>query len=280
MWIHKIIKKRFEAETVNNVHIAKATASFQGVRLTVRCFIADGVLIDTGAKSMESEFASFFQQHDIDQVVITHYHEDHTGCATFLQQTMGLPIYMNEPMIEYCRQKADYPLYRKIFWGKRDPFAAEPIGAAFSSRNATWEVIPTPGHAVDHVVFLNRETGQLFSGDLYCQEKTKVILREEDIPTIIASLQRVLAHDFGDVFCAHAGYLPNGREALQRKLDYLLELQDTIIDLYKNGMPPKQMQALLFPKKYPIVFFSGGEWDSLHIIRSVIRHYQAKQQAS
>ncbi|KZS24395.1 MBL fold metallo-hydrolase [Geobacillus uzenensis] len=277
MWIHKIIKKRFETEMVNNVHIAKATASFQGVRLTVRCFIVDGVLIDTGAKSMESEFASFFQQHDIDQVVITHFHEDHTGCAAFLQQTMGLSIYMNEPMIDYCRQKADYPLYRKIFWGKRDPFAAEPIDATFSSRNATWEVIPTPGHAIDHVVFLNRETGQLFSGDLYCQEKTKVILREEDIPAIIASLQHVLTYDFGDVFCAHAGYLPNGREALRRKLDYLLELQDTIIDLYENGMPPKQIQALLFPKKYPIVFFSGGEWDSLHIIRSVIRDYEAKQ---
>lgn len=184
---------------------------------------------------------------------------------------------MNEPMIDYCRQKADYPLYRKIFWGKRDPFAAKPIGATFSSRNATWEVIPTPGHAIDHVVFLNRETGQLFSGDLYCQEKTKVILREEDIPAIIASLRHVLTYDFGDVFCAHAGYLPNGREALRRKLDYLLELQDIIIDLYENGTPPKQIQALLFPKKYPIVFFSGGEWDSLHIIRSVIRNYEAKQ---
>lgn len=93
--------------------------------------------------------------------------------------------------------------------------------------------------------------------DLYCQEKTKVILREENIPAIIASLQRTLTYDFGDVFCAHAGYLPNGREALQRKLDYLLELQGNIIDLYEKGMPPKQIQETLFPKKYPIVFFFG-----------------------
>lgn len=214
MLLEKVIKKRFETETVQNVHIAKATAMFQGVQLSVRCFVVDGVLIDTGAKSLEKEFAAFFQQQDIDQVVITHFHEDHTGCAAYLQRKMGLPVYMNEPMIDYCRQKADYLLYRKIFWGKRDPFAARPLGATFSSRRAVWDVIPTPGHSIDHVVFLNRETGQLFSGDLYCQEKTKVILRDENIPAIIASLQHVLTYDFGDVFCAHSGHIPNGRAAL------------------------------------------------------------------
>ncbi len=114
--------------------------------------------------------------------------------------------------------------------------------------------------------------------DLYCQEKTKVILREENIPAIIASLQRTLTYDFGDVFCAHAGYLPNGREALQRKLDYLLELQGNIIDLYEKGMPPKQIQETLFPKKnIRSSFFSAKEWDSLHIVRSVIQEYQAKR---
>src|SRR5699024_12566035 len=87
--------------------------------------------------------------------------------------------YMSEIKREYCMTKADYPLYRKIFWGKRKPFRAEPIGETFTSRNATWKVIKTPGHAIDHLAFLNKETGQLFTGDLYCQEKTKVILREE-----------------------------------------------------------------------------------------------------
>jgi len=26
----------------------------------------------------------------------------------------------------------------------------------------------------------------------------------------------------------------------------------------------------LFPKKYPIIKFSGGEWDSLHIVTSIM----------
>jgi endoribonuclease LACTB2 len=274
-----IAKKNFTQQTVNGVKIGKGDVALPGVSLNVRCFVVDGVLIDTGAKSIESEFIPFFKQQDIDQVVITHYHEDHTGCAAFLQKERQLPIYMSDIMLEYCKSKPDYPMYRKIFWGKRSPFHANPIGKTFQSRTATWDVIETPGHAIDHLAFLNRETGQLFTGDLYCQEKTKVVLREESMPSIIASLRRVLTYDFGDVFCCHAGYLENGRAALQRKLDYLLDLKGKIIKLHEQGQSPSQITTTLFPKKYPITFLSSREWDSLHIIHSIIQDYQKNSQA-
>lgn len=246
-------------------------AKLLGIKLNVRCFVVDGLLIDTGAKSLEKGFKAFFKQKDIDQVILTHYHEDHTGCASFLQNEMELPIYMSGEMLDYCKTKADYPLYRKVFWGSRLPFEAEMIGSTFTSRNAVWDVIETPGHAVDHLAFLNRKTGQLFSGDLYVQTKTKVILREESIPTIINSLKKVLSYEFEEVFCSHAGYLRDGRPALQNKLEYLLELQDKILTLHKEGLTPKQIQKITFPKKYPITSFSMGEWDSLHIVNSIIR---------
>jgi len=271
------VKKTFAQETVGGVQIAKGSLSFQGVRLTVYCFATDRVLIDTGAASLAKEFTQFFKSLDIEQVMITHFHEDHTGCAAFLQNERQLPIFMNEIMIDYCRKKPDYPMYRKFFWGKRPPFQAAPIGTTFSSRHATWDVIDAPGHSIDHLAFLNRETGQLFTGDLYCQEKTKVMLREESLPTIIHSLKKVLTYDFHEVFCAHAGYIKDGRAALQRKLAYLLEIQEKIIHLYEKGMTPKQIQATLFPKKYPITVFSLGEWDSLHIVHSVIQEHMAQK---
>jgi endoribonuclease LACTB2 len=268
-----LLKKNFIQQTINGVQAGNGTVAFQGVKLNVHCFVVDGVLIDTGAASLEKEFQPFFKRQDIDQVVITHFHEDHTGCASFLQKELNLPIYMNDMKLDYCKRKPDYPLYRKVFWGKRRPFHAIAIGKTFSSRNAIWDVIDTPGHAIDHLAFLNRETGQLFTGDLYCQEKTKVILREESIPTIIDSLSRVLTYDFGEVFCCHAGFLKDGRGALQRKLDYLLELQANIIKLYEDGLSPIQISHNLFPKKYPITLLSSGEWNSLHIIHSILHEH-------
>ncbi|MEB1805899.1 MAG: MBL fold metallo-hydrolase [Bacillaceae bacterium] len=266
-----LFKKSFAQKTVSGVQMGNGTVAFKSVRLNVHCFFVDGVLIDTGAKSLEKLFVPFFKQLDIEKVVMTHFHEDHTGCAAYLQKEHQVPLFMKNTMIEYCKKKADYPLYRQLFWGKRRPFHASPIGDTFQSANATWSVIETPGHAIDHLAFLNQETGQLFTGDLYCQEKTKVVLREESMPVIIESLERVLTYDFDDVFCNHAGHLSNGRMALRNKLNYLLDIQGNILRLYDEGKTPEAINNELFPRKYPITFFSAGEWDSIHIVNSIIK---------
>ncbi len=264
-------KTAFSEKTVKNVHIGKGTVKLRNFQLEVYCFVTDGILIDTGAKTLERDLLPFFAKHDIDKIVITHHHEDHTGNAAFLQENYQLPIYMSDEKIDECRKKAEYPLYRKVFWGKRDPFLAQPIGKTFSSRTFTWDVIKTPGHAIDHIALFNKETGQLFTGDLYCYEKTKVVLPEESISTIITSIKKVLTYDFDEVFCSHAGYIKNGREVLSRKLDYLLELQEKILKLYQEGKSIRQITKTIFLQKFPITIFSFGEWSPANIVKSVIR---------
>ncbi len=259
-----------EQRVVNGVQMVNGKMSFQRVKLNVHCFFVDGILIDTGAKSLERLFKPFFTRLDIDKVVITHFHEDHTGGAAFLQKERELPIFMDNTMLHSCITKANYPLYRQLFWGRRKPFRAEPIGETFQSRNASWQVIKTPGHAIDHLSFLNKQTGQLFTGDLYCQKKTKVVLREENVLVTIDSLKKTLTYDFDEVFCSHAGHLKNGRTAIKSKLDYLLDLQGMILKLYEEGNTPEDINAELFPKKYPITTLSSGEWDSIHIVRTII----------
>ena len=265
-----IFKKNFDLGEKNGVSYINGKVNFQSVSLNVYSFLVDGVLIDTGSRSLHKYFEAFIDEADFDQVMLTHYHEDHTGCAAYIEKTKKLPIYLSEKSIEDCTQRADYPLYRQLFWGKRKPFHAKAIPDSFTSRNGTWDVIDTPGHAHDHKAFLNRETGQLFTGDLYVTKRTKVVLAEESIPTIIQSLSRVLSFDFQDVFCSHAGFVQNGREALEQKLNYLLSLQHDVSTLQGEGYSTKAICQKLFPKKYPIIMFSRGEWDSLHIVTSIL----------
>ncbi len=247
-----------------NGHVA-----FQKVRLNVHSFVVDGVLIDTGAYSIRKEFKDFLDSRDIEQVVLTHHHEDHSGNASYMENK-GLPIYMGEEKIVSCQKKAEYPLYRKLFWGNRPAFRAAPLQKTFTSKSAVWDVIHTPGHAADHKAFLNNETGQLFTGDLYCLERTKVILREESIPTIIESLEHILTYDFSDVICSHAGYLNSGRQKLQRKLEFLSDFREQVKKLHREGKEAVEIDQMLNPKKYPISRFSMGEWDSKHMVTSVI----------
>ena len=265
------LKKKSYFGEKNNVTYLNGEVKFQSVLLNVYSYLVDGVLIDTGSQSLHTYFEAFIDEADFDQVMITHFHEDHTGCAAYIEKTKKLPIYLSEKTIEYCTQRADYPLYRQLFWGRRKPFHAQTMPEMFESRNATWDVISTPGHAYDHNTFLNRETGQLFTGDLYVNERTKVILAEESIPTIIHSLERVLTYDFQDVFCSHKGFVEDGRLALKRKLENLLSIQHKVLTLQKEGDSAEVIHNKLFPQKYPIKKFSGGEWDSIHIVTSIMK---------
>lgn len=256
---------------VGEVQFIEGIVALGKIKLNVYSFALDGILIDTGSPRLLRAFQPFFEKSNAEKVMLTHSHEDHVGGAAYLQKEYNLPVFMNESGIQQCGRNADYPFYRKFFWGKREPFHAEPIGETFLSRTATWDVIETPGHAEDHLSFLNRETGQLFSGDLFVTPVTKLILANESVPTIIDSIKHVLKLDFEEIFCCHAGYVNNGRKMLGRKLQYLEELEAKILEMNAQGYHEKEIQKELFKKKYPITYLSRGEWDSIHIIRSVLR---------
>ncbi len=138
------------------------------------------------------------------------------------------------------------------------------------SRTTEWDVIYTPGHADDHVSLLDLKTGRLFTGDLFINPKTKVIMRTESIPLTMSSIQTLLSYDFESIFCCHAGYIKNGKEMLKKKLDYLGILCREVKALNKEGFTAAEIDNKLFPKKYPIIAVSEGEWDSLHIVTSIL----------
>ena len=267
-----LFKKSVNESQIGEVRAIEGIVQFQSIRLNVYIYAVDGVLIDTGAKTLAKQFQPFFHDIDVDFAVITHNHEDHTGGASYIQKQKGIPVYMNGLYIDSCRKKANYPFYRKLFWGKRSPFEAQPLQQTFQSRNATWDVILTPGHAKDHLAFYNQQTKQLFSGDLFVTPRTRLILRDESILETIASLQRVLSYDFQELFCQHAGYIKDGRAAIQAKLDYLLELQQKVWALHKEGLSEQQIHDQLFKRNYPLTKVSGGEWDSKHIVSSILKN--------
>ncbi|QKY68328.1 MBL fold metallo-hydrolase [Lentibacillus sp. CBA3610] len=126
-----LLKKKSSMNEASDVQLVNGSVSFRNVKMNVYCFAVDGVLIDTGSKSLLKAFKPFFAQADVDQVMIPHFHEDHTGGAGYLQTEYGLPVYMNAMTINECMEKADYPLYRQVFWGRRRPFQAQPIGESF-----------------------------------------------------------------------------------------------------------------------------------------------------
>jgi len=233
--------------------------STMNVKLNVRVFLDTGVLIDTGCTSMQRQFTEWMNDKEINTVFLTHSHEDHVGACKWLQEVKHTPIYLHEDSLLPVSQKASYPYYRKVFWGVREPFSARPMFDEIQVNNSKWLSIHTPGHSSDHYSFFNQSSGNLYSGDLFVHPTTKVILKEESIPQIIQSLNKLLSIDFENLFCQHAGFVPNGKEKLNKKLQNLLTIQGEVLLLNEKGYSEKEIVKKLYPKNYPISYFSFGE---------------------
>ena len=88
-----LFKKKTEQGDKSGVKMINGSVQFQAVYLNVHCFEVDGILIDTGSASLLKQFKPFFEQMDVDRIMLTHYHEDHSGGAHFLQKAYKLPIF-------------------------------------------------------------------------------------------------------------------------------------------------------------------------------------------
>lgn len=264
------VEKSSEIKRENDVYMAKCTAHAPGSPMSVYSFNVDGILIDAGSSSLLEEFTPYFQEADFDAVYITHFHEDHTGNVAYLQNERDIPAYIHPSSAPFTLKPFRIPTYRQVVWGNSAPFSSIALGQTFNSRRHTWEVIETPGHTKDHVAFYNRDMGAVFTGDLFVSPKVKVVLAEENIIDTRASLQKVLAYDFDDMYCCHAGYVKDAKKRLQLKIDYIDELEHKVLTLAKQGKDIHEITAELFPTPYPIIAVSHTEWSPVHMVRVLL----------
>lgn len=241
-----------------------------GLAIRVSVYLVDGMLVDTGPGSQRGDLEVLLGRWDFGQVVVTHHHEDHVGMARWIQDTKGVPIWMHRAGVAQVEKPVKLPFYRRVYWGGRAPFRAVGLGDAVETERYRWEVVHTPGHAHDHVVLFNRERGWVLGGDLFVNPRPRSAFAFESVPLMIESLRRVLALDFETFFCAHQGMLQDGREALTKKLDYLVGVEQQILELHGQGVSEREIRRRLFGKRQPIEYFSRFENAGEHLIRSVL----------
>jgi glyoxylase-like metal-dependent hydrolase (beta-lactamase superfamily II) len=216
----------------------------------VNVYFIDGpepVLIDTGVYSSKSLdalrghlAARGRKLEDIRRILITHEHYDHAGAALWLSETVGATLYLSEKSTLLSRWQAE--TMDKLFafllrcgvpreqmeqafqafsagahFGKLDskPHAVEWLkgGETIAVDGVSLEVIPTPGHAPDHLAFFEPASRALFCGDLILPHITpnpSLYLDARDgyrrIKSLLAyleSLDRIAARD---VAVAHPGH--------------------------------------------------------------------------
>jgi len=259
----------FKTSSLEDVICCQDEATLVWSTLSFAFFLVDGLLVDTGPSALATKRIVFFNKHKIDQVVLTHVHEDHCGMAGWLQKYKQVPVYIHRDVVEDASRKAKLPLYRLKIWGDRLPFRAQAMPEEIVTPNHRFQPVDTPGHCAHHVVFYEKDKGWLFTGDVFIKIKQHLAFRGENLTQMIESLKQLLKLDFDTIFCSHSGILKSGYHLMEKKLAFLLELQGKVQALEAQGMTPRQIDRELFPVKHPMSKLSEGEGTSYNMVKTL-----------
>lgn len=264
----------------DGVQMARGTVGFLGASYKACLFVVDGLVIDTGPLTMRSQSIPFLRDIPVEQVALTHLHEDHVGLANWLSQAKGAEIFIHSKAVPVAAKGSPLPWHRRLCWGNYIPFAARPLPEKIERDHHTFEVIPTPGHTEDHVVYYDRNKGWLFTGDLFVTTRPVQWDPSESAEQYFQSFERVLSLDFDTIFCGHAGIIAGkGKELLREKYEYLLDLREKVVALYNKGYTLRQIDRTLFPKKPVSTYITSGQWSSFHLVGSLLKSARDLQPA-
>jgi len=253
---------------ITRIHLART--AFGRPLYTVEAYLVDGLLIDTGCPATARELVSWCRGRGIYQVVNTHHHEDHSGGDGALQRELDLPVAAPAGAVPIL---ADFPglqLYRRVVWGQPRDVAAEPLGDVVETDPYRFEVIPTPGHCLDHVCLFEREQGWLFSGDLFIHERVRYLRVDEDARRTLESLRRVLALQPRLLVCSHAGLVEDACGAIERKIAYWEGLAGQARALRSAGLSPREISDRLLGPEGSMARLTRGHFAKINLIRSLL----------
>jgi glyoxylase-like metal-dependent hydrolase (beta-lactamase superfamily II) len=265
-------------EAHDSVQLARGTLSLFGSPLKACLYVVDGLMIDTGPRNLRRETIPFLQDVPVEQVALTHLHEDHVGLSAWLSKSKGAEVLIHRDAVAVAAKGSPLPWHRRLGWGNYVPFVSQPLPERIERDHHIFEVIPTPGHTDDHVVYYEKQKGWLFTGDLFVNPHPVQWDPGESAELYFESFERVLALDFDTVFCGHAGIIrKKGKEVMRKKLHYLLETRDKVAELFNKGYSLRQIDRTLFPEKPFSTYITGGKWSSYHLCASLLKSAQANK---
>ncbi len=246
--------------------------------MEVYVYYVDGLLIDTGQPKARQSVLQETAKLNIDQVIITHHHEDHSGNAPFIKDQHNCPIYASETCVELMKAPPEISPVQRLTWGDR-PANTDLIALdrnEIKTANHTFSIVPVPGHAADMIALHEPERKWLFSADLFINSYISYFIYNESITAQIESLRRVLSLDFKVMFCAHNPKLETPRASLEKKLNYLESCYEEVRQLYERGLDERSIiKALKWKEMWLVRLASMGQLSRKNMIRAILRDLKA-----
>jgi len=240
--------------------------------MAVYLYHVDGLLIDTAQRNMARPVIEVVRRLRPHHVLLTHHHEDHSGNAAAIRRACGAEVLGHRLTAQKMKRTRRIRPYQHFVWGRAESVPMTPVEGPIRSAHVTLSPIHTPGHSPDHTVYLEKERGWLFAGDLYLGQKIKYFRADERIADQINSLKAVLHFDFDRLFCGHNPVTSGGHERVRRKLEFLEDFLETVAALRRQGLPATRIIRRLDKGADRMVKrFTLGNASFANMVRSALR---------
>jgi glyoxylase-like metal-dependent hydrolase (beta-lactamase superfamily II) len=239
--------------------------------MSVHMYVVDAVLIDTAQRHMRDEAIGMLKEHAVERILLTHYHEDHSGNAAEIRGLFSAEVLGHSLTAEKMNGSLSILPYQHLVWGKAGRVPVTPFPDCIDTGRYKFIPVHTPGHSKDHTVYLETRNGWLFSGDLYLGDRIKYFRSDETFSDQMDSLKTVLALDFYALFCGHHPILNGGKEKVAAKLAFLEDFHGRVTDLNRKGLSESEIIARLDQKQDRLVkWVTLGNACFANMVRSVL----------
>lgn len=243
------------------------------------CHQFGDALIDSGAPLCAAELLAAVEDAGLARVAVTHHHEDHIGANALLRRRLGLEVLASAAALQPLAQGFALRPYQEMVWGWPEPHAAQALGPELATSHGPLEVLATPGHCPDHVVFLHHESGLAFVGDAFFSTTPKTARIDEDFAQGLESLRLLRDRRPKTMFLGLGQVVENATEALGQCIDHVERLAGEIERLADQGLDDGQIVETLFGRESSLRELTDGHMSYRYFVAAFTRRRAAEKAA-